>query len=72
MRYYVSVSNGNVFSRFLKVARECQLTAGRVDERIPHDGTMNGETTVAVTCPRAWNDELASVGGSQMTTTSIE
>ena len=27
--------------------------------RIPHDGIMNGETTVAVTCPRAWNDELA-------------
>ena len=23
--------------------------------RIPHYGTMNGETTVAVTCPRAWN-----------------
>jgi len=40
-------------------------------QRVPHDGTMNGETTVAVTCPRAWNDELASVGRS-LSVTSIQ
>jgi len=43
-----------------------------VCQRIPHDWTMNGETTVAVTCRRAWNDELESEGRSQVTTTSIE
>jgi len=35
-------------------------------QRIPHDGTMNGETMVAVTCPRAWNDELACVGMNEV------
>ena len=63
----MSVSNRNVFSRFLNVARDKSCGT-----EIPHDGTMNGETTVAVACPRAWNDELVSVGRSQVTTTSIE
>ena len=31
--------------------------------------TMNSETAVSITCPRSWNDELASVGRSQVTAT---
>ena len=60
MRCYVSASNRNVFSRFLNVSRDKSVDRMQVVwQRIPHDGTMNGETTVAVTRPCVWNDELA-------------
>jgi len=52
---------------FWKWPERCQLTAGRVAE---NSTRRNDERQNAVTCPLAWNDELASVGGSQMTTTN--
>jgi len=52
--------------------RTAWLTAGRVAENSTRRDHERRNYTVAVTCPRAWNDELASVGGSQLTTTSIE
>ena len=40
-------------------------------ETVPHTRTMNREATMSVVGPRAWGDELNSVGGSQVTMTSI-
>jgi len=57
-RKCATTSNRNVFSRFLNVASDKSVDR-RSCGRVPHDGTMNGETAVTVTCVRGECRQIA-------------